>query len=655
MRLLAFFKYLALAATAILTALLLSVWLSPPDAHVCDDDDCGCPSAEDALSEGTPYLLSHKKDLVAWMPWGDAAFERARLENKPVLLSSGFVACRWDRIMQKESFRDPEIAAFINRHFVPVKLDRDERPNVDMFYVTFVQATTGTAGWPLTVVLTPKGYPFFGGCYFPPKDTYGSVGLKTILEDVLRRWTQNRPSIEASAKEMFNVMMRQGSAQRGELRAPEAFDWSVLSAAVNAFDPQRGGFSKAPPRQPQAALLAFLLEYAATYPDQCKGAQARDMATFTLNCMARSALQDQLGGGFFSYTADMDWRRPRFTKELDVQAQLGGLYLAAWRQTQNAYFKAVGKETLDYVCRELSSPCGLFFSGQGEPPSSDPMKNDYYLWTPPQIDVLLPPDPARIFKLHFGLEGVFAPVPLTQETPLEETSVRLGLTPEDVRSSLESSANIVRMARARRPAPVCDEKAVTSENALMISALAQGAKLTGNPNYLLRASRAAEAVRQYLSTDEDRLKRIYAASTQSTAPALLEDYAFMIAALLDLHAASDAPLAKEKWLTWAQALQKTQDDLFWDKKEGGYFTSPAPALTGIPRIKRAMDAHLPCANAVSALNLQRLSRLTSDSAYARRAQALLSAASFFRSSAPLADATWATALRRQSLIEQKRD
>lgn len=653
MRLLAFLKYLAIAATAILMALLLSVWLSPPSPSKdsCEGEDClfcGYLTSEGTELEGTPYLLSHAKDLVAWVPWGDAAFERARKENKPVLLSSGFEGCRWDRAMQQESFCNPETAAFINRHFVPVKIDRDERPNVDMFYLTFVQATTGNAGWPLTVVLTPAGHPFFGGCYFPPKDTYGSAGLKTVLEEVLRRWAQDRPAIEASAKEMFAMLLKPTARAHGETRTPAAADLAVLSAAANAFDPHRGGFSKTPPRQPQVPLLNFLLEYAATYPDQCKAAQARDMAVFTLSRMARSALQDQIGGGFFSYTVDLDWQRPRFAKALDDQAMMAALYLDAWRQTKNPYFKAVAQETLDYACRELSSASGLFFSGQSDPPSPDPMRNDYYLWTPQQIDPLMDRDSARIFKLHFGLEGAFSPVPPTQYAPLEETALRLGLPPEQVRASLENSCKIVRQSRAKRPAPRRDEKAVTCENALMISALAQKAATDGDDTALLRAARAAEAVREFLTMDNGQLKRVYAANTQSAAPALLEDYAFMVAALLDLHAASPATAAKEKWLARARGLQKTQDELFWDKTDGGYFTAPGPALAGTPRIKRAMDAHLPCANAVSALNLQRLARLTGDVAYAARAQSLLGAANFFRSASPMADATWATALRRQA-------
>ncbi len=639
-----FLKYLLYVGTAALVAMALSVFLTPQNILPSAE----APQARSALGD-TPYLESHSRDLVAWMPWGDAAFERARKENKPVLLSSGFAGCRWGYVMQQESFRNAEIAQYINRYFIPVKIDRCERPDVDRFYLKFVQATTGNAGWPLTVVLTPAGHPFFGGTYFPPKDTFNSVGIKTVLEDLRQRWTRHQSLIENSAREMFALLSVQPHDTRRDGDSTARMDdVSALTACLRSFDPQTGGFSHSP-QFPQIPLLQFLLDYARDNPETPDSRQGLDVAVFTLNTLAHSAMQDQLEGGFFPFAADRQRNHPRYVKNLATQAQMALLYFQAAQLANDPYLQAVGEETIAYALRELGRGDGLFYSGHCDPVSGQPdAPNTYYLWDEKEVTRLLEADQARAFILHFGLNDRAGAAPLTQEVPLELTARRLGLTAETVRAQLEASVQILRKARARRPQPLRDEKILTSENAMMARALAAAYAHTKNPFYLEQATRTAQAMRAQLYNEKnERLRRLGTdRATPSKIPAQLEDYALCVAAALDLHEAT-AKGPDSAWLNWAKKLQQTQDGFFWDRAHAGYFCAQAPMLTGFPRMKETMDGEAPCPNALSALNLQRLYRFSGQKAYVERAKQLLDKLAPRQSDPPLAHATWATALRRQ--------
>ena len=657
MRFFTFLKYLLIVGTAVMMALALSVWLTPKaqESHASRYENV---SARFYGELGhTPYMKAHRQDLIAWMPWGEAAFERARKENKPVFLSGGFAGCQWDGAMQRESFRNPKIAQLINRYFIPVKIDRDEHPEVDRFYLDFVQATTGKAGWPLTVVLTPSGYPFFGGSYFPPTDTFNRVGLQTVLRDLCQRWSQHQELIERSAKEMFELLIARNDLPEQKMPEPaQAMDYLTLTAALYAFDAQAGGFSPLP-NYPQYPLLKFLLDYAADWENTPNGQQARDIAIFTLDQVARSALQDQLGGGFFPYSADRFRRRPRFVKDLITQAQMGQLYLEAWRQTQDPYFKAVAQKTLAFTQRELSAENGLFYSGQTDLSFDDTAitAESRYLWETQQIEELLSVEQARVFAYHFGIKNTAGPSPLTQNNSIEKTAEKLGIPPESACEAIMASVPILLEARAHRGALPIDRKCQTAENALMISALIKAYRLTKQTPYLERALTAARALQTHLYDKKNRLlKRLCLPGEKAQVPGNLEDYVFTIAAMLDLHEAINDP-EENQWLKWAQALQETQDSLFWDRASPGYFNTQAPILSGFPRMKEATDGITPCPNAVSALNLNRLSRLCSDKTCLDRAKKLLANLAPQITQQPLAHATWATILRKNAAIEQKGD
>ncbi len=653
MRSLSLIKFLLLTMTAVLVAVGVWMWKNPEHAAGKAAELLKMQPRTWAALEGTPHLESHRGDLVNWMPWGAQAFERAKREGKPIFLSSAFAACHWNRVMQRESFNNPLIAQLINSYFIPVKLDRDEYPYTDFFYQSFVQATTGKSGWPMTVVLTPDGYPFFGGSYFPPNDSFSSNGLKTVLLDLQQRWAKHRALIERSAKEMFELMLAQNTpSRRAALELPEAMDYLTLTAALKTFDPQEGGFSHVM-QAPQAPLLLFLLEYAADTPDDPNGQQALDVAVFTLNRMARGALQDQLGGGFFFYTLDRQWKRPYFAKILRTQAQMAMLYLRAWELTQDEYFKQVAERTLAYACNELLAPNQLFRSAQISLLSRDDNteEDSYYLFSPQQINQALPPELARVFCAQFGIEDSPLPAALVQPEPIEQTARRLGLEPAQARADLQKATALVIALRDKRPKPTRDEKAETGSNALMVSALVMAYRLTGKPEYLEQAERTADALQSILISGNKPL-RLQSRDDPAKTRGILPDYVCMVTAFLDLHEATQNTQRTEDWLADAKKIQHAADECFWDRANAGYFGVERPIFDGFPRMKVATDTDLPNANAVATMNLLRLWKLTGQNSYRDKADALLGALGPQITQAPQSHATWATLLRKRALMEQ---
>jgi uncharacterized protein YyaL (SSP411 family) len=571
--------------------------------------------------EKSPYLVQHATNPVHWMPWGEAAFEKARTQNKPIFLSIGYSTCHWCHVMAHESFEDEATAALLNQSFVCIKVDREERPDVDRLYMSYVQATTGSGGWPMSVWLTPDLHPFFGGTYFPPADRFNRPGFPSLLKRITEAWGTDRPRIVESAAATLASLAEsaQPPARSGALSG------AVLEAGfqslVQQYDAEHGGFAKAP-KFPRPATLFFLLQHASL-----AGAQAQDgkiaagMALHTLRNMYLGGMHDQLGGGFHRYSVDRLWHVPHYEKMLYDQAQLVCAYLEAHQLTGDALCAEAARSTLDYVAREMTDPTGGFHSAEdadslfahGKPEHGE---GAYYVWTSGEIDSLLGTH-STFFKQVYAVEPEGnSPAGSDPHGELKgkNTLVRRRSPAEAAAlSSLEETASEALLfncrekllaARAQRPHPHRDDKILTAWNGLMISAFARGYAVLGQEAYLTAARNAALFVQSTLWKN-DTLRRSYRKGPGEV-PGFSEDYAFLIQGLLDLFEADFQP----QWLSWALDLQRVQDRLFWDASGGGYFSSAAGDAAVLIRMKEDHDGAEPAASSVAARNLQRLAEFT---------------------------------------------
>ena len=590
-------------------------------------------------SEKSPYLLQHADNPVEWWPWGEAAFAHARSAQKPVFLSIGYSTCHWCHVMAHESFENAAVAEVLNRDFVSIKLDREERPDVDRIYMTYVQQLAGHGGWPLSVWLTPEGKPFHGGTYFPPDDRHGRPGFVTVLEAVARHWREQREKIEAGAEEVAQALRRYAAngPARGEAAAAGA-PAPLHEAAGDAFekgfqffyeahDPRWGGFGGAP-KFPRGATIHFLFRVAALQGVESDvGKEAIRMAAFTLQRMAEGGIHDHVGGGFHRYAVDERWHVPHFEKMLYDQAQIALNCLEARQATGVEVYAWVARGIFDYVRRDLTSPEGGFWSAEdadserpdgggaeGERASAPHAKAEgaFYVWRHTEVAALLGAD-APFFCAHFGVKpggnvaqdphGEFTGVNvLMQQQPLARTAADHGLDLEAAVGKLLGCLEKLRLARVRRPRPHRDDKVLVAWNGLMISALARGAQVLREPQHLAAATRAAEFVRRELfDAGSGRLFRSWRGA-RSEIPGFAEDYACLIQGLLDLYEAG----FEVRWLRWAEQLQGTMDALFRDETSGGYFNSPAGDPTVLVRLKEDYDGAEPAPGSIAALNLLRL-------------------------------------------------
>jgi uncharacterized protein YyaL (SSP411 family) len=577
--------------------------------------------------EKSPYLLQHQSNPVDWYPWGDEAFEKARSEQKPIFLSVGYSTCHWCHVMERESFENETIAAQLNASFVSIKVDREERPDVDRVYMAFVQATTGAGGWPMTVFLTPDLKPFFGGTYFPPENHWGHPGLSELLHEISVAWKADNAKLAAHGA--HNVAALQASlATAGQAETgARPLDNSPLGAAyeqiARSFDAGFGGFSAAP-KFPRPVTLNFLFRYYARNPRSPEGANALEMALLTLRKMAEGGIHDHLGGGFHRYSVDRFWHIPHFEKMLYDQGQLACSYLEAFQITRVPFFAEVARDGLDYVRRDLTSPEGGFYSAEDadSPLPGNPQENGegaFYVWTLEEIEDALGGDAATLFNRFFGVEpegnapsgsdphGEFAGTnTLIQRHSLEELARLDGRPVAELAESLAESRRILLERRSRRPRPRLDDKIITSWNGLLISAFARASQILGEEVYLESARRAALFIQTHLCRD-GRLLRSFRAGAGPT-EGFAEDYAFLIQGLLDLYEAS----GEIAWLQWAAELQTTQDALFFDETEGGYFSTDGEDLSILFRTKEDYDGAEPSSNSVAALNALRLGQMLDD-------------------------------------------
>ncbi|MBN1928792.1 MAG: thioredoxin domain-containing protein [Chlorobiaceae bacterium] len=575
------------------------------------------------ISEKSPYLLQHAWNPVDWHPWGEEAFSKACEQELPIFLSSGYSTCHWCHVMERESFEDPETAAFLNSHFVPVKLDREEHPDIDRFYMLFVQATTGNGGWPMSVWMTPDRKPFFGGSYFPPAGRWGMPSFRSVLETLARMWEHERPRLLASADSIMDQLFDIASPQPVMGEVGDAHAARCFEVLEQRFDASWGGFGNAP-KFPQPSILSFLFSHAARTGNRT----AAEMALVTLRRMAAGGIHDHLGvagrggGGFARYSTDRFWHVPHFEKMLYDNAQLATSYLEAYQLTGEALFADTARDIFNYVLCDMTAPEGGFWSAE-DADSADPdgsrenREGAFYLWTEEQIRDLLEPDEAALFMEAFGIrpEGN-APVDphgefigrniLMRTAPDVELAGRFGLSTEVVTQRLEQARTKLFGARAQRPRPGLDDKILTSWNGMMLSALARGSLVLAERSLLEAAERAARFILGTLYDPANgRLLRRYR-DGEAAIDGKAGDYACLIQGLIDLYQASLEP----EYLSTAIALSEVQIGRFFDQKQGVFYSTALDDDSVPLRMIEDNDTAEPSANSVSALNLLRLSAIT---------------------------------------------
>ncbi|MBI2437505.1 MAG: thioredoxin domain-containing protein [Lentisphaerae bacterium] len=594
--------------------------------------------------EKSPYLLQHAHNPVDWYPWGEEAFAKARKENKPIFLSVGYSTCHWCHVMERESFENEEIAAILNEHFVAIKVDREERPDVDKVYMTYVLATTGGGGWPMSVWLTPELKPFVGGTYFPPEDRWGRPGFKSALLQIAAAWQNDSAKIVASAA-TATEQLRQFTTVRGGTNG--ALEKTLLKAGYQhikaSYDPRYGGFGGAP-KFPHPVTLVFLFRYYALFGE----VEARDMALFTLRKMAEGGIHDHLGGGFHRYAVDNIWHVPHFEKMLYDQAQLACVYLEAYQITRDLpapqseaarqagkFYADVARAILEYVLRDMRGADGQFYSAEdadsplpGKP--EEHAEGAFYVWLESEIVAALGQDTASVFNYVYGIEpggnalsdpqGEFRNKNiLIMRYTSEQAAEKFGKPPEETRELLAKARARLFEIRAQRPRPHLDDKTITAWNGLMISAFARAAQVLDEPRYLAAATKAAAFVETRLfDKTTGTLFRRYRAG-EARISGFADDYAFLIQGLLDLYEAS----FEARHLVWAIGLQKKFNELFWDNPGGGYFSVAGGDTSVLLRMKASDDGAEPSPNAVAALNLLRLAQMTDDQTFREMADQTL--------------------------------
>jgi uncharacterized protein YyaL (SSP411 family) len=584
------------------------------------------------IGEKSPYLLQHAFNPVDWHPWGEAAFAEARHDNKPIFLSIGYSTCHWCHVMERESFEDTALAAILNRYFVCIKVDREERPDLDQVYMTVTQAMTGSGGWPMSLFLTPDLKPFYAGTYFPPQGAYGRPGFADLLEKIHDAWQRDHEKIgKQAAAMMLDLSKANAVADTGGGVGDETLS-AAAGQLTRGYDQQNGGFGGAP-KFPRPVAMSYLLRYG----QRTGNGQVLDMVYNTLRKMAGGGVYDQLGGGFHRYAVDAAWRVPHFEKMLYDQAQLASLYLEAAQLSHDPFFKEVAARTLDYVLTSMRDGGGGFYSAEDadSPLPDNPEKQGegaYYLWTDREIGSILDVDEAAMVRYRFGIvangnapddpQGEFRGRNILYLAKgIAETAQHFKVDEARVKAVLASASQKMLLIRAKRPRPHLDDKVLCSWNGLMISALAKGYLVLGKERYLTAAEQAAGFLRQRMMNPADHRLWHRFRDGEAGIAGLLEDYAFTVQGFLDLYEAS----FDWRWLELALKLTETQITLFEDTRNGGFFETSGQDKSLIMRIKSDYDGAEPSGNSVAALNLLRLGRILRDDALLTRAAKTINA------------------------------
>lgn len=570
------------------------------------------------INETSPYLLQHAHNPVEWFAWSAEAFEKAVSEDKPVLISIGYSACHWCHVMEHESFEDEATAALMNAAFVNIKIDLEERPDVDQIYMRFVQMTTGSGGYPLNVFLTPEKLPFFGGTYFPPVSRYNMPSFRRILSSIKDAWQNNRAELLKSGSEILDEMRQSGLPENESLGSnASSLNLASLDAAyqnfTRSFDRVNGGFGGAPKFPPSMSLEFLLRHYHRTMDEN-----ALEMVEKTCLEMASGGIYDQLGGGFHRYTVDAVWLVPHFEKMLYDNAQLARIYLHLFQITQNDFYKRIAVETLEYVKREMLDADGGFYAAQDA--DSEGVEGRFFVWTPAEIAAVLGDEEARIFNFYFDVteHGNFEEKNILNVRSSPETAARqLKLAVEKLHEIIERGRKLLFGAREQRIKPFRDEKILTAWNGLMLKAFAEASAILDNDEYLAIAERNAEFILRNLKSD-NRLLRTWK-NGQAKLNAYLEDYADFADGLIELFQVSGAT----KYLHEAIRLADLMIAEFWDQNAGGFYFTGKSHEQLVMRSKDFYDNATPSGNSVAADVLLKLAAITGDEKYERYSVALL--------------------------------
>jgi uncharacterized protein YyaL (SSP411 family) len=595
------------------------------------------------IHEKSPYLLQHAYNPVDWYPWGEAALEKTRQEDKPILLSIGYSTCHWCHVMESESFMNSDIAELMNTHFVCIKVDREERPDLDKIYMTAVSAITGSGGWPLNVFLTPDLKPFYGGTYFSPEPRQGSFAWPDLLRLIAVGW---KDPDQREKFQSFSQKLHEGITQALSWTSSDAsIDSNLLHTALDRFssrfDKSLGGFSPAP-KFPSPSIQNFLFAYDFYYGNGVEKVKkitpAREMGDFTLRAMANGGIYDQLGGGFHRYSTDAKWHVPHFEKMLYDNAQLLKNYLDAYLITRDRVFEEIAGETADYVLEDMTHPEGGFYSAEdadslpAETRSNKghekKVEGAFYVWTKKEIHALLGTDAGEIFSFRYGVkaEGNAENDPFDEfkgknilfaAHSIDKVADHFNLSNEDIETSLKQSKRKLFAARTERPRPHLDDKILTSWNGLMISSLSRAYQVLGEDRYLEAAEKAAEFIRKNLYDAKTRQLFRRWRTGERKISGMADDYAFLTQGLIDLYEAGFDP----DWLEWALELMDAQIELFYDTEHGGFFMTRKGHDEKIDlRIKEDADSVIPSAASVAALNLLRLARFGDSRGYSTVAE-----------------------------------
>ncbi len=555
--------------------------------------------ANQLIHETSPYLLQHAYNPVEWYPWNHEALNRAKNENKPILLSIGYSACHWCHVMEHESFENDDIAALMNTHFINIKVDREERPDLDEIYMqATVAMNQGHGGWPMTVFLTPEQEPIFAGTYFPPSDKWGRPGFSTVLQNIAAGWEKDRDSIVSQASR-FTTRLRESIRVTSPMTVGQTEIDTAIEQYSTEFDPTHGGFGQAPKFPPATGLSFLLRQYHHT-----KNEQILHMVRKTLDAMAGGGLYDHIAGGFARYSTDDRWLVPHFEKMLYDNALLARTYVEAYQVTQDEHYRRIATETLDYILREMTSTEGGFYSATDA--DSEGVEGKFFVWTPQQIQaVVTNQEDAKRFCAYYDItdEGNWEhqSIPNTPKT-LEQVATALDCSPEDLSDTIERVRPVIYQARLQRIPPGLDDKVITAWNGMMMSAMAEAARVFSNQRYLDAATRAADFLLVTLSQPGNRLLRTYRKG-KAHLNACLEDYAYLTEALIDLYEAG----ASERYLHEAVCLGERILEDFPDHDQGGFFTTGIDHETLILRSREGPDGAIPSGNAVAASALARLS------------------------------------------------
>lgn len=540
--------------------------------------------------EKSPYLLQHAHNPVDWYPWGTEAFDRAMREDKPIFLSIGYSTCHWCHVMERESFEDAEVADILNRHFISIKVDREERPDIDHIYMTVCQTLTGSGGWPLTIIMTPERKPFYAGTYFPKTDRIGRPGIMTLLTKASEIWQEDKSSLLVSSEEITGAVSRQCNFYK-EIDADEIIRRTYADFAAD-FDSLHGGFGNAP-KFPSPHNLSFLLRYW----HSTKERKALEMVEKTLTSMHNGGIYDHIGFGFSRYSTDRKWLVPHFEKMLYDNALLAIAYLETYQATRNEEYANVARQIFTYILRDMTSPEGGFYSA--EDADSEGVEGKFYVWTADEVkEVLGKPDAekfCRYYDITSGGNFEGASIPNRIRTNI----------PDHERSFADTCREKLFAYREKRIHPYKDDKILTSWNGLMIAAMAIGGRVLDNAEYTRAAQQASDFIESRLTRNDGRLLARYREG-ESAFPAYLDDYAFLVWGLIELYESTFKPLYLQRALSLNEDLLK----FFHDKINGGLFLYGSDGEQLITRPKELYDGALPSGNSVATLNFFRLARLT---------------------------------------------